>query len=73
MGKTYKDTANYHRFHNTDGPTDPHVKDKLGILSIPSKCCVSLRSGHRRKSFAKDKVFQRRIDRAKSKCKYDKE
>jgi len=65
MGKTYKDTANYHRFHDTDGASDNHVKQKLDILTTPSKCNVGRRLGDDRKSAAKSKVCARRIRRAR--------
>jgi hypothetical protein len=74
MSKTYKDKANYARFHNREDILDSDLRELADIMERHySKNRAGLRSGNNRKYYSDKKVFDRRIERSKEKRQFARE
>lgn len=70
MSKTYKDKANYARFHNRLDILDPSEKELADVMQNHYR---GLRHGNNRKYEAEKKVFERRSEKAKENSRFRRE
>ncbi|HWZ22632.1 MAG TPA: hypothetical protein VNW06_08260 [Cytophagaceae bacterium] len=73
MSKTYKDKANYARFHNREDILENNLRDLADIMDRHYDKSAGMRSGNNRKYESDKKVIARRIERAKDRRQFQRE